>query len=120
MEALTGKRDWDGAKKLVAESGYNGEKAVIISPTDYPQLQAFFQVTRELLIKLGVNVEYVCTDWGTVVQRRASKDPVDQGGWSIFCTGWEGLNLNDPAGHYPLIGRLVGQPRYRDAPHRMV
>ncbi|MGI4955581.1 MAG: ABC transporter substrate-binding protein [Janthinobacterium lividum] len=104
MAALNGKRDWDGAKKLVAESGYKGEKAVIIAPTDYPWLQAFCQVTRELLVKLGINVEYVSTDWGTVVQRRASKNPVDQGGWSIFCTGWEGLNLNDPAGHYPVMG----------------
>ena len=104
LDALTSTRNWDAAKKLVAESGYNGEKAVIISPTDYPWLQAFCQVTRELLMKLGINVEYVSTDWGTVVQRRASKEPVEKGGWSIFCTGWEGLNLNDPAGHYPLMG----------------
>ena len=104
MQVLTGPRDWDGAKKLVAESGYGGEKAVILSPTDYPWLQAFCQVTRELLVKLGMNVEYVSADWGTVVQRRASKEPVERGGWSVFCTGWEGLNLNDPAGHYPVMG----------------
>ena len=103
MAALTGPRDWEGAKKLVA-AHYKGEKTVIISPTDYPWLQAFCQVTRDLLVKLGFNVEYVSTDWGTVVQRRASKEPVDKGGWSIFCTGWEGLNLNDPAGHYPVMG----------------
>ena len=103
MKVLTGPRDWSGAKKLVAEN-YKGEKTVIISPTDYPWLQAFCQVTRELLVKLGFNVEYVSTDWGTVVQRRASKEPVEKGGWSIFCTGWEGLNLNDPAGHYPVMG----------------
>ena len=104
LEAITGPRDWERAKRLVAESGYKGEKAVIISPTDYPWLQAFCQVARDLLIKLGITVEYVSTDWGTVVQRRASKEPVDKGGWSIFCTGWEGLNLNDPAGHYPVMG----------------
>jgi peptide/nickel transport system substrate-binding protein len=103
MDALTGPRDWEGAKRLVAQH-YKGEKTVIISPTDYPWLQAFCQVTRDLLVKLGFNVEYVSTDWGTVVQRRASKEPVDKGGWSIFCTGWEGLNLNDPAGHYPVMG----------------
>ena len=103
-EVLNGPRDWDKAKKLVADSGYKGEKAVIISPTDYPWLQAFCQVARDLLIKLGINVEYVSTDWGTVVQRRASKEPVEKGGWSVFCTGWEGLNLNDPAGHYPIMG----------------
>ena len=103
MDVLTSPRDWAGAKKLVAEH-YKGDKVVIISPTDYPWLQAFCQVTRDLLVKLGFNVEYVSTDWGTVVQRRASREPVDKGGWSIFCTGWEGLNLNDPAGHYPVMG----------------
>jgi peptide/nickel transport system substrate-binding protein len=103
MSAIDGPRDWDGAKKLVKEF-YKGEPVVIISPTDYPWLQAFCQVTRDLLVKLGFKVDYVATDWGTVVQRRASKEPTDKGGWSIFCTGWEGLNLNDPAGHYPLLG----------------
>ncbi len=103
MSAITGPRDWPGAKALVAKH-YKGEKTVIIAPTDYPHLLAFCQVTRELLVKLGFDVEFVTTDWGTVVQRRASKESVEKGGWSIFCTGWEGLNLNDPAGHYPLLG----------------
>lgn len=103
IEALTGKRDWEGARRLVAEH-YKGEKVVIISPTDYQFLQAFCQLAREALVKLGFNVEYVSTDWGTVVQRRASKEPVEKGGWSLFATGWEGLNLSDPAGHYPIFG----------------
>ncbi len=104
MEALTGQRDFDLAKQLVAEAGYAGEKVVILAPTDYPFLEAFCEVTRDLLGKLGVAVDYVATDWGTVVQRRASKSPPDQGGWNLFSTGWEGLNVDDPAGHYPIIG----------------
>ena len=104
MEAITGPRDMAAAKRLVQEAGYKGEKIVIISPTDYPQLEAFCQVTRDLLVKLGLNVEYQSMDWGTVVQRRASKSAIDQGGWSIFCTGWEGLNVADPGGHYPILG----------------
>ncbi len=104
MEALTGPRDLAAAKKLVAEAGYNGERVVIIAPTDYPWLEAFCQVTRDLLVKLGLNVDYQASDWGTVVQRRASKEPVERGGWSIFCTGWEGLNTADPGGHYPILG----------------
>jgi peptide/nickel transport system substrate-binding protein len=104
MAAITGKRDWDGAKQLVKEAGYKGERVVIISPTDYQQLEAFCQVTRDNLTKLGLNVDYQAMDWGTVVQRRAKKDPVADGGWSVFCTGWEGLNTADPGGHYPIIG----------------
>ncbi|WP_158742205.1 ABC transporter substrate-binding protein [Acidisphaera sp. L21] len=104
MEAVDGPRDLAAAKKLVQEAGYKGEKIVIISPTDYPWLEAFCQVARDTLIKLGLNVDYQASDWGTVVQRRASKEPVEKGGWSIFCTGWEGLNTADPGGHYPILG----------------
>ena len=104
MDAVTGKRDFDLARRLVAESGYKGEKVTILAPTDYPFLDAFCQVTRDLLGKIGVAVDYVSTDWGTVVQRRANKSPPSQGGWNIFCTGWEGLNVGDPAAHYPIIG----------------
>ena len=35
-EPLKGKRDFDRAKKLVQESGYKGEKIVVISATDQP------------------------------------------------------------------------------------
>jgi peptide/nickel transport system substrate-binding protein len=104
LSALTGPRSIEAAKQLVAESGYKGEKAVILSPSDYPWLQAFCQVTRALMTSIGLNVDYVEADWGTVVQRRASKEPVEKGGWSAFCTGWEGLNTSDPGGHYPVMG----------------
>lgn len=104
MDAINGPRSLDAAKKLAAESGYKGEKVVIIAPTDYAHLQAFCQVARELMTNIGLNVDYVATDWGTVVQRRASKEPTDKGGWSMFCTGWEGLNTSDPGGHYPVMG----------------
>ncbi len=36
-------------------------------------------------------------DWGTLVTRRASKEPPDKGGWNIFATGWVGADLLDPA-----------------------
>lgn len=104
LDAVTGPRSLEAAKRLVAEAGYKGERVVIISPTDYPWLEAFCQVTRDMLLKLGLNVDYQASDWGTVVQRRASKEPVEKGGWSIFCTGWEGLNTADPGGHYPILG----------------
>ena len=35
-EALTGKRDFDKAKKLIAEAGYHGEKIVILDAVDTP------------------------------------------------------------------------------------
>ncbi len=104
IAVLTGPRDLALARRQVAASGYHGETAVLLSPTDYPTLEALCQVARDLFTKLGITVDYAASDWGTVVQRRASKLPVAQGGWSAFCTNWEGLNLNDPGGHFPILG----------------
>ena len=79
MEVLTSPRDLAKAKKLVAESGYKGEKIVMMAPSDQPSLVAPSQVSRELFIKLGLNVDYQVMDWGTLVSRRAKMDPPRSG-----------------------------------------
>jgi peptide/nickel transport system substrate-binding protein len=104
LETLTGPRDLALAKKLVAESGYHGEKIVFITPTDYPVLNAESLVGADLLGKLGMNVELQSMDWGTMIQRRNNKDTIDKGGWNAFCTGRDGLNLVDSGAHYPIAG----------------
>jgi peptide/nickel transport system substrate-binding protein len=101
-EALTGKRDFDKAKQLVKEAGYKGEKIVILDAVDQPVAHAPALVVADLLQKLGLNVELQAMDWGTLVTRRASMEPIDKGGWSIFCTGWVGADLLDPAVNLPL------------------
>ena len=97
--------DIAGAKKLIEAAKYGGEKIVIINPTDFPSIQPFGEITYATLKKLGLNVELVETDWGTVVQRRASKKPIDQGGWSIFHTWWEGISLYNPAVNPIILGQ---------------
>src|SRR5207245_7220683 len=94
--ALTGKRDLDKAMKLIAEAGYKGEKIVVLDAVDQPNVHAQALVTADVLKKLGLNVEIAASDWGNVVVRRASKKPIDQGGWNIFCTGWVGADQLDP------------------------
>jgi peptide/nickel transport system substrate-binding protein len=36
-------------------------------------------------------------EWGTVVQRRASREPIDKGGWNIFYTYLGGFGNISPA-----------------------
>ena len=86
------------------ESGYGGERVVLMAPSDYPLIQALCQVTRDLLQTVGIEVEYASMDWGTLVQRRASREPPDKGGWNAFCTTYEGLSVATPASHFPLRG----------------
>jgi peptide/nickel transport system substrate-binding protein len=95
--ALTGKRDFDKAKQLVGEAGYKGEKIVVLDPVDQPVGHAWVLVAADLLKKLGLNVEVATSDWGTLVTRRASKKPIDEGGWNLFATGWVGADTLDPS-----------------------
>jgi peptide/nickel transport system substrate-binding protein len=79
--------DLEAGKRLLSDAGYAGQRVVIINPTDNVA-GPFGEVTYDLLRKLGMNVELQDMDWGTVVQRRVSRKPVDAGGWSIFCSVW--------------------------------
>jgi peptide/nickel transport system substrate-binding protein len=77
---------------------------VFIVGTDQPTLNALSEVAAEMLKRVGVNVDYQATDWGTVVQRRALTKPPAEGGWNLFCTGFSGLDWFTPASHLPLRG----------------
>jgi peptide/nickel transport system substrate-binding protein len=94
---LSGPRDWDRAKRLVAQAGYKGERVVLLDPADIPQLHAEALVTEELLKKLGLNVELTTSEWGTVVKRVNVKEPIDKGGWSIFGTAFASFDMLNPA-----------------------
>ncbi len=99
------KGDIEGARADVKAAGYNGAKLVIINPTDFPSIAPFGEVTYDICKKIGLNAEIAETDWGTVVQRRASREPVEKGGWSIFHTWWTGASTANPAVSAPLRGQ---------------
>jgi peptide/nickel transport system substrate-binding protein len=89
--------DLKAAQAALKASGYNGEKTVVLNPADVPSIAPFGHVTYDYLRKLGMNVELADTDWGSLVQRRNSKEPVEKGGWSVFHTWWFGTSLATPA-----------------------
>jgi peptide/nickel transport system substrate-binding protein len=104
MSALEGKRDMAKVKADLAAAGYKGERAVVLVATDLASLQAIGEVGVDMLKRAGINVDVVSTDWGTVIQRRTSKEPVDKGGWSIFFTSFFGADQFTPATHLGLRG----------------
>ena len=104
LEALTTTRDMDKVKRDLAAAGYKGEKVVVIAASDFPTLNALAQVGRDMLVRAGMNVDYVSTDWGSVVQRRASREAPERGGWSVFFTFFAGLDFFSPASHLALRG----------------
>ena len=92
-------RSIDAAKAALAAAGYKNEKVVLIAPGDYPQINAMSLVTADVLRRIGMNLEYISADWGTVVQRRASKETVENGGWSVVHTTASGQSLSLPVFH---------------------
>ena len=102
MAVLTGKRDYDKVKRDLQAAGYNGEKIVMLVAADEPDLKAYADVAAEMLKRVGMAVDYQALDAGTVVQRRTSKKPPDQGGWNLFCTGLGGFTFLDPVRNVPL------------------
>ena len=71
---------------------------VFLGATDVARISAICQVGADMLSKIGLNVDYISTDWGTVVQRISRKQPIAEGGWSIFGVMWGGYDWYSPAG----------------------
>jgi peptide/nickel transport system substrate-binding protein len=54
------------------------------------------QVAQGAFRRAGLNIDVQTTDWGTVTQRRNSREPLDKGGWSIFPSGFPAVDFGNP------------------------
>ncbi|HUP07313.1 MAG TPA: ABC transporter substrate-binding protein [Caldimonas sp.] len=90
------KPDLAQAKQLLAESGYKGEKIVVLVPTDITYLNAAALVAVQTLKSIGMNVDAQTSDWATVTARRAKKDAPDAGGWNVYVTVAGQFDANSP------------------------
>lgn len=90
------KPDLDKARALMKEAGYNGEKVVMLEPTNTPQFDAPTQVTASQLRKIGVNVELQPMDYNAMIARRTKRDPIDQGGWNLYHSGNQAVDVASP------------------------
>ncbi len=117
MDALTGPRSIDTARRNLEAAGYKGERVVLLAPADVPYAKILADVTGDLLKRVGFNLDYQSMDWGTLVQRRAKQDPLDKGGWSVFHTNWTGADQGTPATHVFLRGNgKAAAPGWPDIP----
>jgi peptide/nickel transport system substrate-binding protein len=88
--------DPEKAKEQLKAAGYNGEKVVLIDPTDLYVLHAMVGGVVPMLRKGGLNVEVAAMDWSTAVTRRVEKKPTSEGGWNLFVTAWTAVDLVSP------------------------
>jgi peptide/nickel transport system substrate-binding protein len=99
MQALTGPRDLEASRRALQAAGYNGETITMMTPTDFASINAMSEVTRDLLQKLGMKVNYIATDWGSMLRRMASRETPSHGGYHLFCTYSAGVTQYNPAAH---------------------
>ncbi len=88
--------DVAAAKKMLAESGYKGEKAVLLVPSDVTYLNAEGLMAAQTLKSIGMNVDVQTSDWATIGARRAKRDAPEAGGWSMYVTVAGGFDVDSP------------------------
>jgi peptide/nickel transport system substrate-binding protein len=104
MEALTSPRDLEGARAALRNSGHFGAPVVALHATNVPNQNALMAVGVDLMRKLGFQVTDATSDWGTMLQRRANKKPIDQGGWNVLIALFSASEFATPAGNQLLRG----------------
>jgi len=104
-ETLINGNGMEQAKKLLAESGYDGTPIVIMAPGDVVALKAQPIVVAQFLREAGFKVDVQATDWQTVVTRRASQKPPKEGGWNMFFTNWAGPDILNPVANVSTNGK---------------
>ncbi len=96
MERLRNRPKKDQIKAMLKEAGYGGEPVAFMHPTDQVYYDAMSHVAVAAFREVGINVDERSVDWGTVVERRVKKDPLDKGGWSMFPYGAPAADYRDP------------------------
>ncbi len=104
LSALDGRHDAAAARAAILKAGYQGERVVLMTPSDYPRINALCEVAADLMQRCGLVVDLQSMDWGTVIQRRNSKATTDKGGWSAFATTLTGADMGSPASALALRG----------------
>ncbi len=104
-ETLINGGDIEGAKKLLAESGYDGTPVVILQPTDVRVIASQPVVAAQALRAAGFKVDLQPMDWQSVVTRRANQGKPSEGGWNMFFTNWIVPEVDNPLISPMLNGR---------------
>jgi peptide/nickel transport system substrate-binding protein len=93
------------ARKLLKESGYDGTPVVLMAPTDVVTLKTQPIVAAQLLRQAGFTVNVQAMDWQSVVGRRGSQKPPQEGGWNLFFTNVIAADLMNPIVNLQVNGK---------------
>jgi len=96
------------ARQMLRASGYNGEKVTFLNPSDFTSIAPLGLIANDLLERIGFNMDFVSTDWGTVLGRVNNRNPPAQGGWNLYPVWWSGMGIVTPTQNAILRGQGAG------------
>ncbi|HWK45526.1 MAG TPA: ABC transporter substrate-binding protein [Stellaceae bacterium] len=104
IAALAGSRGIEESRKALQEAGYKGEPVLMMAPSDFPAINAMSEVAADMFRKLGMNLDYVMMDWGSMLTRMGNRNTPDKGGYNVYCTYSAGVTHLNPSAHNFLRG----------------
>ena len=99
LSLMTGKRDMDAARRVLADAGKGGAPVLALHATNVSNQDALMSVGVDTLGKLGFKVTDNTMDWGSLLQRRTNTGPSASGGWDVLVALLSGAELNTPGGN---------------------
>jgi peptide/nickel transport system substrate-binding protein len=84
IEVLRTPRDYAAVRQALARAGYNGEKIVVLAPTDVQEVRALSLAGTDQLRRAGMNIDLQEMELGANIRRRQNQAPPDKGGWNAF------------------------------------
>ena len=89
IEVLQKPRDYRAVRQALAHAGYNGEKVVVLVPTNVQEIRALSLAGIDQLRRAGMNVDVQELEQGASIRRRQNQAAPDKGGWNAY------FGLND-------------------------
>jgi peptide/nickel transport system substrate-binding protein len=86
IEVLRGPRDYAAVRQALMRAGYNGEKIVVLAPTDVQPIRALSLAGTDQLRRAGMNVDLQEMEMGAAVRRWSNQAAPDKGGWNVLFT----------------------------------
>jgi peptide/nickel transport system substrate-binding protein len=88
--------NFEKARAMLNEAGYNGTPVVLMHPTDVAVLTNLAPVAKSLMERAGFKVDMQSMDWQTMAARFNKKDPPNAGGWNAVVLSWASVDTRDP------------------------
>jgi peptide/nickel transport system substrate-binding protein len=84
IEVLRRPRDYPAVRQALTHAGYNGEKIVVLVPTNVQEIRALSLAGIDQLRHAGMNIDVQEMEQGAIMRKRLNQASPDKGGWNAF------------------------------------